>query len=159
MRKSDREIKDIGDILSVLKKCEIARLGLSDKGVPYVVPLHFAIEEQNGAIIVFFHCAGAGRKLDIMRENPMACFEADRVEKILRRELACNFTTAYESVIGFGKLSIIDDTKEKTHALSLIVKKLGFVGEPSFSSEALAATTVLRLPLDEVSGKRHDPKK
>jgi len=158
MRKSNREIKDLSDILGVLEKCEVGRLGLSDRGIPYVVPLHFVSEEQNGRIFVFFHCANEGRKLDIIRVNPVACFEADRVIKVLRREEACGFTTAFESVIGLGKISAVEDEKERVRALALLVKKFGFKGEPEFSPQALALTTVLKLELDEVSGKRHAPK-
>jgi hypothetical protein len=38
------------------------------------------------------------------------------------------------------------------------MKKFGFEGVPSFPPEILKITTILKLPLDEVCGKRHDPK-
>ena len=44
MRRKDREITDIQQILNIIDKCNILRLGLFDKDYPYVVPLHYGYE-------------------------------------------------------------------------------------------------------------------
>ena len=38
MRKSEREIKDLQDIVSVMEKCDVCRLALNDDGYPYIIP-------------------------------------------------------------------------------------------------------------------------
>lgn len=41
MRRKDREITDINEILNMIDKTKILHLGLFDKGYPYIVPLHY----------------------------------------------------------------------------------------------------------------------
>lgn len=42
MRKAKREIKEFADIVAVMRRCDVCRLGIvDDDGVPYVVPLNF----------------------------------------------------------------------------------------------------------------------
>ena len=66
MRKFQREITDRNELLSVLDACQTIRLGLYDDGYPYVVPLSFGYEQINGKIVIYFHCAKEGKKIDLL---------------------------------------------------------------------------------------------
>ena len=63
MRRSDREIKNIEEIMAVMRQCDVCRLALNDDGYPYIVPLNFGFTEDDGKIELFFHSAAEGHKL------------------------------------------------------------------------------------------------
>ena len=67
MRRKDREITEINDILKIIEKAKILHLGLFDREYPYVVPLHYGFEFVNGALFFFMHSAREGYKLDLRR--------------------------------------------------------------------------------------------
>ena len=119
MRRSEKEIHDRELIDSIIRRSQICRLGLSDRGQPYVVPLCFGYD---GAAI-YFHCAPEGRKLDIIRENSKVCFEIDIVEGMIEADQACGWGIRYQSVIGFGRAYEIEDFAAKEAALSHIMSQ------------------------------------
>ena len=41
MRRAECEVTDIGEILGIVSRAKILRLGLFDGEFPYVVPLHY----------------------------------------------------------------------------------------------------------------------
>lgn len=55
MRRKDREITDIKEILDIVGKTQILHLGLFDEGYPYVVPLHYGYEYDDGKLIFYMH--------------------------------------------------------------------------------------------------------
>lgn len=57
MRKKDREIGDFSQILAIVAKSQVVRLGLFAEDYPYVVPLSFGYEHRDGTLIVYFPCA------------------------------------------------------------------------------------------------------
>ena len=77
MRRSDREITDLGEILSIINDCKVIHLAMVDDGEPYLLPLNFGYACEGGAFSFFCHSAREGRKLDILRKNPIVAFEMD----------------------------------------------------------------------------------
>ena len=123
MRRRDREIVNIDDILSIVEKAKILHLGLFDDGYPYVVPLHYGYEYENDNLIFFLHCALEGHKLDLIKSNPNVCVELEcDVELISGGDIPCKYGSAYASVIGFGHAEIINDEKDKIKGLILLMK-------------------------------------
>ena len=43
MRRSDREITDLKEIVEIMRKCDVCRLALNDDGYPYIIPLNFGM--------------------------------------------------------------------------------------------------------------------
>lgn len=68
MRRSDREITDLGEILSIINDCKVIHLAMVDDGEPYLLPLNFGYACESGAFSFFCHSAREGRKLDILRK-------------------------------------------------------------------------------------------
>ena len=62
------------EIESLLKKALIGRIGCSDGEFTYVVPISYAYD---GKYIYCHTCEGM--KIDILRKNPMACFEVEHL--------------------------------------------------------------------------------
>lgn len=74
MRRKDREIKDIDEIVRVLERCQTIRIGISSEPVPYVVPVSFGIDPSQKMPTVYFHCARQGHKYRIAgREKRRVC--------------------------------------------------------------------------------------
>ena len=48
MRRKDREITDFDEIMKIIDKCDTCRLALFDDEFPYIVPLNFGTDVQDG---------------------------------------------------------------------------------------------------------------
>ena len=57
MRKTDREITDLNEIVGLIEGCDTQRLGFNDDGCPYIVPLSFGYELVDGAFVCYVHVA------------------------------------------------------------------------------------------------------
>lgn len=81
--------------------------GSGDDSRPYLVPIAYGYDGKS----VFAH-SGPGRKLRLMRENPLVTFEVDRAEA----------ADHWESVIIEGLFEEIPDGPERDEALRAIYK-------------------------------------
>lgn len=54
--------------------CRTASVAMIDRNVPYVVPLSYGYELKEDSLVLYFHCAKEGRKLNILRCNDKVCF-------------------------------------------------------------------------------------
>lgn len=68
MIRKDREITDWNAIVDIIKRCHVCRLAFNDTttGYPYIIPMNFGLVEDNGSLVLCFHCAKRGYKLDMM---------------------------------------------------------------------------------------------
>lgn len=149
MRKAEREIKDYGELEEVIRRAEVCRLGMVDGREPYVVPLNFGYRDGT----LFFHCAKEGRKLDILRRNPMVCFELEAGVHLVEGDKACGWSTSYESVIGWGKAEIVMDEKGVREGLEVIMDH--FTDGPfDFDPRSLSLTAVIKVIVERMTGKR-----
>lgn len=153
MRRKDREVAGQEEIMQILDRCQVCRLALADQGAPYIVPMNFGAELEDGRICIYLHGAKEGRKLDMIRKNPQACVEFDCGHQLLEGEIACAHSFAFESVLGFGKAEILEAHEEKARGLAAIHRHMtGKVFD--FTPEQTDIVAVLRVTLEEVTGKR-----
>jgi uncharacterized protein len=154
MRRTDREISDPKEILLIMKQAQVCRIAISDNNLPYIVPLNFGIQPGN-PMVLYFHCAPQGRKLDIIRRNNRACFEVEINTKIITGKEACDWSMQYRSVIGFGRLEIVQSDEEKIHGLNVLMEHYAGDGPFEYDPKLLARMVVLKLIVEEISGKEH----
>ena len=83
MRRSARGIKDRKEIESIIQSAQVCRIGLSEDNVPYVVPMNFGYKDN----CLYFHCAKAGKKIDVIRQNNKVCFEMDIDQTIVNQKV------------------------------------------------------------------------
>jgi nitroimidazol reductase NimA-like FMN-containing flavoprotein (pyridoxamine 5'-phosphate oxidase superfamily) len=152
MRKANREIKDKAAIRAIMEEALVCRIGLSDDGAPYVVPMNFGLGEK----CLYLHCATEGRKLDILRRNDRVCFEMDLLREIKQGPASCGCGARYESVIGFGRAVIVEAPAEKRAALGRIMEHYDAEGPFSYPDETLAQTAVIRIDIESLTGKRRE---
>lgn len=152
MRKANREIKDLNAVRAIMEEASVCRIGLSDDGMPYVVPMNFGLGEN----CLYLHCAAEGRKIDIIRRNDRVCFEMDLLREVTRGESACGFSARYESVIGFGRAVIVEEAAAKRAALDRIMEHYGEKGPFTYQDDILALTTVIRIAIEGLTAKRRE---
>lgn len=151
MRRSDREISDTAEIISIIEKCAVMRLGMCLHGKPYIVPLNFGYEYGDG-FAFYFHCAHEGKKLDIIAENPNVFIELDCSHSLAEAEKACGYGYYYESVTAEGTAGVITDMSEKKKALSLLMKRQ--TGKDfEFTDNEANAVTIVKITVSEIVGK------
>lgn len=62
MRRKDREITDVQEILNIIRKCDVCRIAMNDGDFPYIVPLNFGLDVQGEQVYLYFHGALEGKK-------------------------------------------------------------------------------------------------
>ena len=117
-------------------------------GYGYGIPLSYVAEAQH----LYFHGAPEGFKLDSLRGDNRVSFCVVGATQVIPRQ----FTTAYESVLVFGRITVVTDDTERVHALRQLSAKYS----PEYPQLAekyigvsLHRTTILRLDIEHLSGK------
>ncbi|GHT64796.1 5-nitroimidazole antibiotic resistance protein [Spirochaetia bacterium] len=155
MRRVDREVISIEERLAIIDKCKVCRLAMCDGDRPYVIPLNFGYEYNDGVLTLYFHGAHEGRKINILKSNNHVCFEMDGEHELTAAENDCEYGFNFASIIGFGKLEFIEDKNEKIRGLSLLMKhQTGEDREFFFEDARLNATMVCKVRVEEFTGKR-----
>ena len=149
MRRQEREIRDEQEIRKILEMGLVCRLGLYDGQYPYVVPMNYGYRDNR----IYFHCAGEGRKIEILKRNDRVCIEIDVDSRIVQGEKPCRWTMKYRSVIGFGRARIVHDEAEKKDALDVIMAHYGGSGG-EYDEKALQRTAVIEVVLETMTGKQ-----
>ena len=152
MRRTDKEIEDPEELRRILEGARVCRVAMVDRGLPYLVPLSFALDGDD----LVLHSASSGRKLDALRRNPAVCFEVEAGVEVLVGSSPCETTQRFRTVIGFGEAEFVEDPAERVRLLALFGPRYGAPDAP-MSPERLRATVVLRVRVRELSGKRSPP--
>ena len=152
MRRRDREITDKIAIEEFIAKEQILRIAFYDEGDIYIVPVNYGYLYDE-KYLFYFHGAKAGRKYELAKKNPMVGFEIDGNYMLLEGEAACDFSATFQSLIGTGNLSLVEDYAEKTMGLNAIMKQTTSKAEWDYSDEMLDAVAVFKLVVDKLSCK------
>ncbi len=156
MRRKDREIIDINKIESIIKDCYAVRLGFIDEDEVYIVPLNFGYTNCKGKYVFYFHSANEGRKIDLIKKSPKVGFEMDTGYKLSSSDIACECTSAYQSIIGTGIVSIITNETEKEFALNRVMHQSTGKDNWQFNKEMFESVCVFKLEVDKLSCKEHE---
>ncbi len=149
MRRKEKEITEKSEIEAVILKSLVCRLGLADDSIPYIVPLSFGYQDNT----IYVHSALKGKKITILQKNPNVCFEFDINIDIAENEKACSWGMDYQSVIGFGKASFIEDIEDKRKALNIIIKQ--YTDKPfQFPESSINGTAVIKIEITSMTGKQ-----
>jgi nitroimidazol reductase NimA-like FMN-containing flavoprotein (pyridoxamine 5'-phosphate oxidase superfamily) len=127
----------------------VCRLGLCEGDQPYIVPLCFGYKDN----ALYFHCAGQGKKLDILRRNNNVCFEVDIDSQVMKADQACDWEMKYKSVIAFGKAVFIKDIESKRKALDVIMHEYSD-GTFEYPANAIDNMVVIKIEIESMTGKQ-----
>ncbi len=155
MRRTDREVKKTEEIKKILDGCRVCRLGLSDGGRPYIVPMNMAYDFDGEKLVIYFHCAKEGKKLELLRKNAQAGFEMDREISLIEGNTPCQYSYQYESIIGSGHAELVEDEQEKSKALAKIMRHQTGKEFDDFEKnpKLLRAVAIIELTAEEYSCK------
>lgn len=150
MRRNDRKL-DFSATLDLLDRCHVVRLAMFDGQEPYIVPLNYGYTCEGGQITLYCHSAKVGRKLDVMRANPLIGFEMDTDYLLQTHEEACHHSNLYSSVIGTGEFELLEGEGAKT-ALSVLMRHQ--TGRDfTFTDEQINSVVVFAIHVKSISGK------
>lgn len=153
MRRSDREITDKNRIEEFISKEQILRVAFHDNGDIYIVPVNYGYLFENDKYSFYFHGAKAGRKYELSKSGPTVGFEIDGEYKLLESENACDFSAAFQSVIGTGVLHLVENGEEKRKGLNAIMKQCSQKSEWDYQDRMLEAVAVYKLSVGSMSCK------
>lgn len=121
-----------------------------DDGYPYTVPVSHVYADGK----IAFHCAKEGHKIDAIRSNEKVSFCVIAQDEVMPRER----TTAYISVIAFGRAKIVDGEAEMRRIAALIGDKFShdYPEECQKETDAVIAANrmyCVEITIDHLSGK------
>ena len=121
MRRKDLIFEDIKEIENMLNKIEFGVMAMPDK-IPYAVPISFCYKDNE----IYFHGAMAGRKHEILKNNPEVSFTASKVYSYIPSSFLNNTMTPTQfffSIFVEGKFEVVDDLDKKRKVLYELVRK------------------------------------
>jgi len=166
LRRSDKKIDDPALLDEVLATTRTITLAMCEGDEPYVVMLNHGYDAERRC--VYFHSAGAGRKIDILRRNPKVWVLA--VDDLGYQHGACDH--AFRSVMAGGTVHLLgvsdendpESNDEKRRALELMVRQQERpenqerVMTDQLNPARIHAVTIGRIDLDEITGKQALPR-
>jgi nitroimidazol reductase NimA-like FMN-containing flavoprotein (pyridoxamine 5'-phosphate oxidase superfamily) len=152
VREAHRGVYDRESIYKILDEGFVCHVGFAEDGQPFVIPTLFA---RIGDAI-YFHGSAASRMLRNVSEGDSVCITVTLTDGFVLARSVFNHSMNYRSVVALGKAMLVDATEEKLKALRAFTEKIlpgrwNDARQPN--DKELKATSILRLPLTEVSAK------
>lgn len=153
-RLPDRARYDGASIAAIIDAVPICTVAFQIDGVVHAIPtIHW--REGNH---LYIHGAKASRMLKALTAGE-ACVTIARVDGLVLARSAMHHSMNYRSVVIYGRFEPVVEARAKTRSLQAFIDGL-YPGRwdtlRPISAKELAATTVLRIALDEASAKIRD---
>jgi len=152
VREPQRGIYDREAIYKILDAGIVCHVGFSIDGQTYVIPTLYARVGD----AIYFHGSAASRMLRATSQGTNLCVTVTLMDGIVLARSVFNHSMNYRSVVALGTATLVDERQEKLAALHAFTEKLlpgRWQDVRSPNEKELKATSILRLPLIEVSGK------
>src|SRR5215813_506839 len=137
---------------AILDAAFVCHVGFCVEGQPYVIPTNYGRSGDT----VYLHGSAASRMLRTLSEGIPVCVTVTLVDGLVLARSAFHHSVNYRSVLVLGTAKLVDDPAEKMEALRLFTEHImrGRWDEIRWPNEQeMKGTTVLALPLEEVSAK------
>ena len=152
VREHQRGVYDREAVYTILDEGLVCHVGFSVDGQPFVIPTLYA---RIGDAI-YFHGSAASRMLRGVSEGVNICLTVTLTDGIVLARSVFNHSMNYRSVVALGNATLVDAPQEKLEALRAFTEKIlphRWDDARLPSEKELKATSILRLPLTEVSAK------
>jgi nitroimidazol reductase NimA-like FMN-containing flavoprotein (pyridoxamine 5'-phosphate oxidase superfamily) len=139
-------------VFQILDAGFVCHAGFSVDGQPYVIPTNYGRSDK----ALYLHGSAASRMLRTLSEGVPVCVTVTHVDGLVLARSAFHHSVNYRSVVILGTARLVTDPAEKMEALRIFTDHVmkgrwDDVRQPT--EQELKATTVLALPLEEVSAK------
>ncbi|HWY43435.1 MAG TPA: pyridoxamine 5'-phosphate oxidase family protein [Candidatus Sulfotelmatobacter sp.] len=143
---------DSETVYKILDEAFVCHVGFVADGQPYVIPTNFGRVGDT----LYLHGSAASRMLRTLSEGIPVCVTVTLVDGLVLARSAFHHSVNYRSVVILGTARLVSDPTEKMEALRLFTEHImkGRWDEIRWPTEQeMKGTTVLALPLEEVSAK------
>jgi nitroimidazol reductase NimA-like FMN-containing flavoprotein (pyridoxamine 5'-phosphate oxidase superfamily) len=152
VREPQRAVYDRAVINAILDEGLVCHVGFTTEGQTYVIPTMYARVGD----AIYFHGSAASRMLRGLASGLNVCVTVTLADGLVLARSVFNHSMNYRSVVALGNAALVDEPGEKLAALRAFTEKIlpgrwGDARQPY--QKELRATSILRLPLDEVSAK------
>jgi nitroimidazol reductase NimA-like FMN-containing flavoprotein (pyridoxamine 5'-phosphate oxidase superfamily) len=151
-RRPIRGTYDRATVHAILDEALVCQLGFVVDRQPFVLPTTFVRDCER----VIVHGAGAGRMMRTLADGVPACLGVTLIDGLVLARSAFRHTMNYRSVLVLGTAHEVTDCDEKLRVMALLIDKIS-PGRAKLArapnDKEIRATTVLSLPLEEVSAK------
>jgi nitroimidazol reductase NimA-like FMN-containing flavoprotein (pyridoxamine 5'-phosphate oxidase superfamily) len=130
----------------------VCHIGFGVEGQPYVIPTNYG---RSGDTL-YVHGSAASRMLKTLSAGIPVCVTVTHVDGLVLARAAFHHSVNYRSVVILGTARLVEDPAEKMEALRIFtdhVLKGRWDDVRPPNEQEMKATTVLALPLEEVSAK------
>jgi nitroimidazol reductase NimA-like FMN-containing flavoprotein (pyridoxamine 5'-phosphate oxidase superfamily) len=139
-------------VFAILDAGFVCHVGFNVDGQPYVIPTNYG---RSGDTL-YLHGSAASRMLRTLSEGVPMSVTVTHVDGLVLARSAFHHSVNYRSVVILGTARLVTDPAEKMEALRVFTEHVmkgrwDDVRQPT--EQELKATTVLALPLEEVSAK------
>ena len=139
-------------VYQILDTAFVCHVGFSVDAQPYVIPTNYG---RSGDTL-YLHGSAASRMLKTLSAGVPVCVTVTHVDGLVLARSAFHHSVNYRSVVILGTARLVEDPAEKMEALRIFTDHVmrgrwDDVRQPT--EQELKATTVLALPLEEVSAK------
>src|SRR5262250_589523 len=139
-------------VYKILDEAFVCHVGFAVEAQPYVIPTNFG----RAGDTLYLHGSAASRMLRTLSQGIPVCVTVTLVDGLVLARSAFHHSVNYRSVVILGTAKLVDDPPEKMEALRLFTEHImrGRWDEIRWPNEQeMKGTTVLALPLEEVSAK------
>jgi len=152
IREPQRAVYDRAAIYAILDEAFVCHVGFTDDAQTYVIPTMFARVNDS----IYFHGSAASRMLRNLSNGLSVCLAVTLADGLVLARSVFNHSMNYRSVVALGTAQLIDDPAEKLAALHAFTEKIlhgRWHDARQPNEKELKATSILKLPLTEVSAK------
>lgn len=152
VREPQRGVYDRETIFKILDEGMVCHIGFSPDGQPFVIPTLYARVGD----AIYFHGSAASRMLRGVEGGTNVCLTVTLTDGIVLARSVFNHSMNYRSVVALGKATLVEAPQEKLEALRAFTEKIlpgRWKDARQPNEKELKATSILRLPLSEVSAK------
>lgn len=152
VREPQRAVYDRETIYRILDEGFVCHVGFTADGQTFVIPTMFARVGD----AIYFHGSAASRMLRGVGAGLSVCVTVTLADGLVLARSVFNHSMNYRSVVALGTATVADEPGEKLAALRAFTEKIlpgrwNDARQPN--QKELQATSILRLPLTEVSAK------
>ena len=151
-RLPQRGAYDRETIYKILDEGFVCHVGFSLDSQPYVIPTMYARVDD----VIYFHGSAASRMLRGAAGGIAVCITVTLTDGLVLARSVFNHSMNYRSVVALGNATLVDQPSEKLEALQAFTEKIlpgRWEDARQPNEKELKATSILKLPLTEVSAK------
>jgi nitroimidazol reductase NimA-like FMN-containing flavoprotein (pyridoxamine 5'-phosphate oxidase superfamily) len=143
---------ELETVFKILDEAFVCHVGFVADGQPYVIPTNFG---RSGHTL-YLHGSAASRMLRTLSTGVPVCVTVTLIDGLVLARSAFHHSVNYRSVVILGTARLVEEPEAKREALRLFTEHImkgrwDDIRLPN--DQELKATTVLALPLEEVSAK------